>query len=147
MNQMDHEEMEQGMPMTAHEISGELMEDAAGMQAQEAADSEVMIREGIAALFEDGWTGEELAALSQDVGVREDVARGLDVVRAACKYLRAQMQTMKPAPRRRGVPVARAMAGGGLPQENRIDAMSDAQFEAFSRQARAAAMMGKKVKM
>ncbi len=46
-----------------------------------------------------------------------------------------------------GVPVARAMAGGGLPQENRIDAMSDAQFEAFSRQARAAAMMGKKVKM
>ena len=147
MKQMNYEELEQSMPMTAHEISGELMEDAAGMQAQEAADSEAAIREGIAALFEDGWTSEELAALSRDMGVREDVARGLDVVRAACKYLRAQMQTMKLAPRRRGVPVARAMGGGGLPPENRIDAMSDAQFEAFSRQARAAAMMGRKVKM
>ena len=147
MEQMNYEQENMGMPMTAHEISGELMEDAAGMQAQEAAENEAAIREGIAALFEDGWTSEELAALSQDMGVREDVANGLDVVRAACKYLRAQMQAMKQAPRRRGVPVARAMGGGGLPVDNRIDAMSDAQFEAFSRQARAAAMMGKKVKM
>ena len=147
MEQMNYEQENPGMPMTAHEISGELMEDAQGIEAQEAAESEAMIREGIAALFEDGWTGEELAALSQDVGVRQDVASGLDVVRAACKYLRAQLMAAKQAPRRRGVPVARAMGGGGLPQVSRIDAMSDAQFEAFSRQARAAAMMGRKVKM
>ena len=147
MEQMNVEQENMDMPMTAHEISGELMEDAAGMQAQEAAESEAAIREGIAALFEDGWTSGELAALSQDMGVREDVARGLDVVRAACRYLRAQMQAAKQAPRRRGVPVARAMGGGSLPADNRIDEMSDAQFEAFSRQARAAAMMGRKVKM
>ena len=146
MEQMNYEQENPGMPMTAHEISGELMEDAAGIQVQEASESEAAIREGIAALFEDGWTGDELALLSQDMGVRQDVARGLDVVRAACKYLRAQMQAMKQVSRRRGVPVARAM-GGGLPEGNRIDAMSDAQFEAFSRQARAAAMMGRKVKM
>jgi len=85
--------------------------------------------------------------LSQDAGVREDVAAGLDVVRAACKYLRAQMNAMKAIPRRRGVPVTRASAAGSVPQENRIDAMSDAQFDAFSRQAREAAMMGKKVRM
>jgi len=144
---MDNYE-EMSMPMTAHEISGELMEDAQGMQAQEAQESEAAIREGIAALFEDGWTGEELAALSQDMGVRQDVAAGLDVVRAACKYLRAQMMLMKQAPRRRGVPVSRAAGGGAvLPQGSRIDEMSDAQFEAFSRQAREAAMMGRKVKM
>jgi len=147
MEQMNYEQENRGMPMTAHEISGELMEDAAGMQAQEAAESEAAIREGIAALFEDGWTGEELAALSQDMGVRQDVAGGMDVVRAACKYLRAQMMAANQAPRRRGVPVARMAGGGGLPPDNRIDAMSDAQFEAFSREARAAAMMGRKVRM
>jgi len=147
MEQMNYEQENMGMPMTAHEISGELMEDAQGMEAQEAAENEASIREGIAVLFEDGWTGEELAALSQDMGVRQDVARGLDVVRAACKYLRAQMEAAKQVPRRRSVPIARAMGGGGLPPENRIDAMNDAQFEAFSRQAKAAAMMGRKVKM
>ena len=147
MEQMNYEQENMGMPMTAHEISGELMEDAAGMQAQEAAENEAAIREGIAALFEDGWTSEELAALSQNPDVRQDVANGMDVVRAACKYLRMQMQAMQHMPRRRSVPVARAAGGGGLPPENRIDAMSDAQFEAFSRQARAATMMGKKVKM
>ena len=111
-------------------------------------DLEAAIREGIAELFEDGWTQEELMALSQDMGVREDVARGLDVVRAACKYLRAQMQAMKTVPRRRGVPVARMAGGmGAAMQDNRIEAMSDAQFEAFSRQAREAAMMGRKVRM
>ena len=139
---------ETNMPMTAHEISGELMEDAAGAQAQEMAQNEATIREGIAELFEDGWTSEELASLSQDMGVREDVARGMDVVRAACKYLRAQMQAMKAMPRRRGVPVSRMAGGAGvMPADNRIEAMSDAQFEAFSRQAREAAMMGRKVRM
>ena len=85
--------------------------------------------------------------LSQDAGVRQDVANGYDVVRAACRFLRTQMMSQKAAPRRRGVPVARVMGAGQTPQENRIDAMSDEQFDAFSRQARAAAMMGKKVKM
>ena len=128
MEQMNEEMNMQGMPMTAHEISGELMEDAAGMQAQELAENEATIREGIAMLFEDGWTGEELAMLSQDAGVRADVANGYDVVRAACKYLRAQMMSAKAAPRRRGVPVARVTGAGAVPQENRIDAMSDDEF-------------------
>ena len=51
------------------------------------------------------------------------------------------------AERRRGVPVTRSSASGSVPQENRIEQMSDAQFDAFSREARAAAMMGKKVRM
>ena len=67
-------------PVTAQEISGELMEDAGMQAAQEAATLEAAIREGIAELFEDGWTQEELMALSQDVGVREAVAKGHEVV-------------------------------------------------------------------
>ena len=139
------ERMQEGAPLTAQEISGELMEDTAEMQAQEAEKTEAMIREGIAALFEDGWSGEELAALSQDEGVRADVAQGKDLVRAAAAYLKRQL-AMQPT-RRRGLPVSRTSAAGHVAPGNRIDEMTDAQFEAFSRSARAAAMMGRKVRM
>ena len=86
-------------------------------------------------------------ALSQDVGVREAVAKGHDVVRAACAYLRAQMQQMKSPMRRRAVPVSRVSGAGSMMQGSGIEQMSDAQFDAFSRQAREAAMMGRKVRM
>lgn len=132
-------------PLTAQEISGELMEDNIAREAQEAEELEAGIREGIGMLFEDGWTAEELGALSQDAGVRADVAQGKDLIRAAAAYLRRQM--IRQNPRRRGVPVTRASAAGQTMQDNRIEAMNDAQFDAFSREARAAAMMGKKVKM
>lgn len=150
-------------PVTAQEISGELMEDTALQAQQEAASLEAGIREGIAELFEDGWTQEELMALSQDMGVREAVAKGHDVVRAACAYLRAQLQAMRsqaydpmhnpaynPAyhpMRRRAVPVSRVSGAGSAMQGSGIEQMTDAQFEAFSRQAREAAMMGRKVRM
>ena len=98
-------------------------------------------------LFEDGWTGEELAALSQDEGVRADVAQGKDLIRAAAAYLRRQMAAMAQAPRRRGVPVARTSAAGNVAQRDRIEEMSDVQFDEFSKKARAAAMMGRKVRM
>ena len=134
-------------PATAQEISGELMEGAGVQAAQEAASLEAAIREGIAELFEDGWTQEELMALSQDMGVREAVAKGHDVVRAACAYLRAKMQQMHSTMRRRAVPVSRVSGAGSMMQGSGIEQMSDAQFDAFSRQAREAAMMGRKVRM
>ena len=134
-------------PATAQEISGELMEEAGVQAAQEAAGLEAAIREGIAELFEDGWTQEELMALSQDMGVREAVAKGHDVVRAACAYLRARMQQMHSPMRRRAVPVSRVSGAGSLMQGSGIEQMSDAQFDAFSRQAREAAMLGRKVRM
>ena len=136
-------------PMSAQEITGELMEESAERAAQEDEELAASLREGIGMLFEDGWTAEELAALSQDEGVRGDVAAGIDLIRAAARMLRRQLleaRTMQ-VPRRRGVPVTRSSAAGAAMPENRIDAMSDEQFDAFSRQARAAAMMGKKVRM
>ena len=126
-------------PLSAQEITGELMEDSAEAAVREGEELEASLREGVGMLFEDGWTAEELAALSQDEGVRGDVAAGIDLIRAAAKAMQAA--------RRRGVPVTRSSAAGAAMPENRIDAMSDAQFDAFSRQARAAAMMGKKVRM
>ena len=141
------EMIRENAPLSAHEITGELMEDNVLQQTQEAQELEAQIREGIGMLFEDGWTGEELAALSQDEGVRADVAQGKDLIRAAAAYLRRQMAAMAQVPRRRGVPVARTSAAGNVAQRDRIEEMSDAQFDEFSKKARAAAMMGRKVRM
>ena len=141
------EMMMENAPLSAHEITGELMEDSITREAQQAQELEADIREGIGMLFEDGWTGEELAALSQDEGVRADVAQGKDLIRAAVAYLKRQLAAMQHMPRRRGVPVTRASAAGHVAQGDRIEEMSDAQFDEFSRRARAAAMMGRKVRM
>ena len=141
------EMMMENVPLSAHEITGELMEESVNREAQEAQELEAAIREGIGMLFEDGWTGEELTSLSQDEGVRADVAQGKDLIRAAAAYLKRQMAVMHQPPRRRGVPVTRASAAGHVAQGDRIEEMSDAQFDEFSRKARAAAMMGRKVKM
>ena len=143
---MEDRMMEQA-PLSAQEISGELMEDSMAREAQEAQELEAAIREGIGMLFEDGWTGEELAALSQDEGVRAEIAQGRDLIRAAAAYLKRQLAAMQQAPRKRGVPVTRASAAGHVAQGDRIEEMSDAQFDEFSRRARAAAMMGRKVRM
>ena len=141
------EMMMENVPLSAHEITGELMEDSVTREAQQAQELEADIREGIGMLFEDGWTGEELAALSQDEGVRAEIAQGRDLIRAAAAYLKRQLAAMQQAPRRRGVPVTRASAAGHVAQGDRIEEMSDAQFDEFSRRARAAAMMGRKVRM
>lgn len=141
------EMMMENVPLSAQEITGELMEDSMTREAKEAQELEAAIREGIGMLFEDGWTGEELGSLSQDEGVRADVAQGKDLVRAACAYLRRQMAAMAHMPRRRGVPVTRASAAGYVAPGDRIEEMSDAQFDEFSKKARAAAMMGRKVRM
>ena len=92
-----------GMPMSAQEITGELMEESAERAAQEDEELAASLREGIGMLFEDGWTAEELAALSQDEGVRGDVAAGIDLIRAAARMLRRQLLEAKAmqAPRRR----------------------------------------------
>ena len=141
-----NEEM-RSAPLDAQEITDELMEDSAEAAAREDEELAASLREGVGMLFEDGWTAEELTALSQDEGVRGDVAAGIDLIRAAARMLRRQLEKAMQAPRRRGVPVTRSSAAGAAMPENRIDAMSDAQFDAFSRQAREAAMMGKKVRM
>ena len=143
MEEMMREELQ--APMSAQELSGELMEESAAQNAMQAQELEAEIREGIGMLFEDGWTAEELSLLSQDEGVRADIAKGKELIRAAAAYLRRQMAAQPM--RRRGLPVSRTSAAGQAALGNRIEEMSDAQFDAFSRNARAAAMMGRKVKM
>ena len=134
-------------PLTAQDVAGELMEENAAQEAQEAQELEAALREEIGMLFEDGWTAEELGALSQDGQVRADVAEGCGLIRAAARRLRRELDAARQMQARRSLPVTRSSAAGGMREGNRIEAMSDAQFDAFAREARAAAMMGKKIRM
>ena len=132
--------------VTAQGVTDSLLEEENMQQAEEGMALEAEIREELGQLFEDGWTGEELRLLAEDEEVRMHIAGGKGLIRAAAMYLRRQAAGMQRAkPVRRSLPVTRATAAGSLP--GGIEQMTDAQFDAFSRQAREAAMMGKKVRM
>ena len=135
--------------ITAQGLTENLLEEENMQQMEEGMALEDEIREGIGQLFEDGWTGEELRLLSEDEEVRVQIAQGKSLVRAAAMYLRRQMAAMQQAKsmQRRHLPVTRATAAGMAARGSGIEQMTDAQFEAFSRQAREAAMMGRKVRM
>ena len=129
--------------ITAQELGADLAAGAQEQDAQAEADERMSdIREGIGELCEDGWSAEELAALSQDAAAREAIAAGKSVARAACAYLRA-----KGAAKKRGVPTARAIAAGAHEASGAIDRMTDEEFDAFSRKAHASMMSGKKVRI
>ena len=125
------------------EIAAEAQEERAGNEENEAAELQRRASEGIGELYEDGWTPQELRALVTDEKVQEMFAAGKSVARAACAYLRAKTAQN----RKRGVPTAKAIAAGERAQETAIDAMTDEEFDAFSRRAQRAMMSGKKVRM
>ena len=135
--------------VTVDELEGNLTQGAVQEeQIEDVQDEEEMverIREGLGELFEDGWSPAEIQALTEDETVRHAIAQGHSVARAACAYLRA----MNPAQamHRHAVPTARTTAAGSVTPDNRIEHMTDAQFDAFSRKARAAMMAGKRVRM
>ena len=105
------------------------------------------ITDGLQTLFEDGWTQEELLAFSKDKTVRADIAAGKDVIRAAMAYERRQ-RTAAPAKTaaKKSVPTLKSAATSGARDSNRFDEMTDAEFDAFNRKARAAMLEGKRVR-
>ena len=100
-------------------LTEEMEQEQPEEESREADEADEAIRAGLAELFEDGWTT------------------------AACAYLRRSMA----APHRYGVPTARTTAAGSVKPDNRIEHMTDRQFDAFSRRARAAMMEGRKVRI
>ena len=137
--------------VTVDELEENLGAEAEEEMAQEGQDAGEAIaeavRQGIGELFEDGWTAEELLAFSHDEGARRDVANGHSVSRAACAYLRRAMQAQGTGMRKRAVPTVRQSAVDAGGAQSRIDQMTDAQFDAFSRKARAAMMAGRRVRL
>ena len=135
--------------VTVDELEENLIEDMEQEQpeeeSREADEAMAAIRAGLAELFEDGWTTGELDAMTQDEGVKREIASGHGVVRAACGYLKRMLETA--AARKGNVPIARTTAAGAVRPGSAIEQMSDREFAAFSKRAQEAMMAGKKVRM
>lgn len=113
---------------------------------QEEEDPNAAIKNGIIALFEDGWTQEELEAFSNDPQARADIKAGKDVIRAAMAYTRRSKAAVKPAAKK-SVPTFRNAATAGAKEQNRIEAMSDEEFARFSDRMYEEAMSGKRIRL
>lgn len=141
---------EQEELMEQEEVAAdELMRGLDGEQEEPAQEEEVQepvqdFRAGIRQLIEDGWTREELTAMAEDEIVREELAEGVPLTRAATGFLRRMARGR--IGRKRGVPTFRASAADNREQD-RIASMSDEQFRAFSKRAMDAALSGKKVSL
>ena len=142
IDSLTSEQTEEQTEQPAEEQPAEEEEQISPEQAQRNA-----IQSGISALFEDGWTADELTAFSKDAKARADIKAGKDFMRVANAYLMRQMQAEKPAGGKRGVGTIKSATTAGVNNCNRIEDMTDKQFEEFSRRAYEAAMSGKKVKM
>ncbi|MFR5796201.1 MAG: hypothetical protein ACLUI3_12080 [Christensenellales bacterium] len=69
------------------ELEENLTGEVEQQQAEENDELVAALRQGLGELFEDGWTTGELDAMTQDEGVKREIASGHGVVRAACGYL------------------------------------------------------------
>ena len=102
-------------------------------------------REALVRLMDDGWTMEELKAMCTDDGVRRALEQGETLTRAATAYMRRGAQARRPA--KRGVPTFRAAATEDTREDDPIARMTDAEFAAFSRRAKEAALAGKRIRL
>lgn len=119
-------------------------QEKANRQPTDARSSE--IQADVQSLYSDGWTLEELQALTTDEQVRRQVnSEGMSLRKAAKMYL--QRQTAQTTTRRRSVPTAKSAGSGAPPDDNPIANMTDAEFDAFQKRVERAAMEGKRVKL
>ncbi len=103
----------------------------------------------VQSLYADGWTEDELLALTTDAEVKRQFAAGVSLRKAAKMYLQRQQtvqQTVQPQTPKRGVPTAKTAGSGAPPDDNAIANMTDAEFDAFQKRVERATMEGKRVK-
>lgn len=128
------------------ESGGDEPDDAEADGGQDEAQAAIgRYRETLARLMGDGWTMEELRAMCADGEVHRALERGETLGRAATAYLRRGAQAGRPA--KRGVPTFRAPATEDTREDDPIARMSDAEFAAFSRRAKEAALAGKRIRL
>ena len=132
-----------GVDELEENLTGEAEEQQLEEGGREAEELVAAIRQGLGELFEDGWTAGEMAAMTEDEGVRQEIADGHSVARAACGYLKRMLAM----PRKGTVPIARTTAAGTVHPGSRIEQMSDREFAAFSKRAQEAMMAGRKVRV
>lgn len=134
------------------EESGSLMDTAEDDDQEEEADAQRAAQEAVAdyraaleRLMDDGWTMQELQAMIADGEVLRALHRGETLSRAATAYMRRGAQARRP--HKRGVPTFRAQATEDTRDDDPIARMTDAEFAAFSRRAKEAALAGKRIRL
>lgn len=124
-----------------------IVEEREKAAAGQAGNREAEITSGLNSLIDDGWTMEELRAFSSDEQVKQDVNSGMSIRKAAKAYLQREAAPKENAPgKRRSVPTAKAAGAGNVPEENKIENMTDAEFARFSDRAQEMMMEGKRVR-
>ena len=119
--------------------------DAETGEQDTALDALGRYREALERLMDDGWTMDELTAMCADDGVRRALEQGETLTRAATAFMRRGAQARRTA--KRGVPTFRAAATEDTREDDPIARMTDAEFAAFSRRAREAALAGKRIRL
>lgn len=134
-----------------HEADPDISEKAAKQiirereqKATPAGDDVETYKQGIQQLIEDGWTREELTAFVGDAEVREELAAGTTLRKAAKAFLTRSSKSSGTV-KRTSVPTSRNTAAGNEPAGDRIAQMSDKEFDEFSKRARQAMMQGKSI--
>lgn len=124
-----------------------IVEEREKAAAGQAGNREAEITSGLNSLIDDGWTMEELRAFSSDEQVKQDVNSGMSIRKAAKAYLQREAAPKEAAPsKRRSVPTAKTAGAGNVPEENKIENMTDAEFARFSDRAQEMMMEGKRVR-
>lgn len=124
-----------------------IVEEREKAAAGQAGNREAEITSGLNSLIDDGWTMEELRAFSSDEQVKQDVNSGMSIRKAAKAYLQREAAPKENAPgKRRSVPTAKTAGAGNVPEENKIENMTDAEFARFSDRAQEMMMEGKRVR-
>lgn len=124
-----------------------IVEEREKAAAGQAGNREAEIISTLNSLREDGWTMEELRAFSSDEQTQRDVNSGMSIRKAAKAYLQREAAPKEVAPsKRRSVPTAKTAGAGNVPEENKIENMTDAEFARFSDRAQEMMMEGKRVR-
>ena len=146
--EQDGDERGDGRPGDARPGDGEPRDGRPGddAESQDAARAAVgRYRDALARLLDDGWTMDELRTMCADDGVRRALEQGETLGRAATAYMRRGTQAKKPV--KRGVPTFRTAATEDMREDDPIARMTDAEFAAFSRRAKEAALAGKRIRL
>lgn len=124
-----------------------IVEEREKAAAGQAGNREAEIISTLNSLREDGWTMEELRAFSSDEQTQQDVNSGMSIRKAAKAYLQREAAPKENTPvKRRSVPTAKTAGAGNVPEENKIENMTDAEFALFSDRAQEMMMEGKRVR-
>ena len=141
--EQDGDERGDGRPGDGRPGDGRPGDDAESQDAARAAVGRY--RDALARLLDDGWTMDELRTMCADDGVRRALEQGETLGRAATAYMRRGTQARKPV--KRGVPTFRTAATEDMREDDPIARMTDAEFAAFSRRAKEAALAGKRIRL